>query len=71
MKEFFLSFLSVINAMSPYLLLGFLIAGILHVLVPKSFYQRYLSRDNKLSVVWASSSKSLTYTGRCWRRAST
>lgn len=53
MKNFFLSFLSVINEMSPFLLLGFLIAGILHVFVPKRFYARYLSRDNKLSVVWA------------------
>ncbi len=43
----------VINEMSPYLLLGFLIAGILHVFVPKGFYTRYLSRDNKFSVLWA------------------
>jgi len=28
----------VLNAMSPYLLLGFLIAGVLHVFVPKRFY---------------------------------
>ena len=53
MRDFFLSFLTVINEMSPFLLLGFLIAGILHVFVPKKFYSRYLSRDNKLSVVWA------------------
>ena len=53
MKNFFLSFLTVINEMSPFLLLGFIIAGILHVFVPKRFYSRYLSRDNKLSVVWA------------------
>ena len=53
MKDFFLSFLTVINEMSPFLLLGFLIAGILHVFVPKKFYRRYLSRDNKFSVVWA------------------
>ena len=53
MKDFFLSFLTVINEMSPFLLLGFLIAGILHVFVPKRFYARYLSHDNKLSVVWA------------------
>ena len=39
--------------MSPYLLLGFLIAGILHVFVPQRFYARYLSRDNKFSVLWA------------------
>ena len=45
--------MAVINAMSPYLLLGFLIAGILHMFVPKTFYAKYLSRDNKLSVLWA------------------
>ncbi len=50
---FLQSLLSVLNAMSPYLLLGFLIAGVLHVFVPKRFYARYLSRDNKLSVLWA------------------
>ena len=49
--EFFNALLAVINAMSPYLLLGFLIAGILHVFVPKTFYSKYLSRDNKLSVL--------------------
>jgi hypothetical protein len=49
--EFFNALLAVINAMSPYLLLGFLIAGILHVFVPKTFYAKYLSRDNKLSVL--------------------
>jgi len=39
--------------MAPYLLLGFLIAGILHVFVPQKFYSKYLSRKNKLSVIWA------------------
>jgi uncharacterized membrane protein YraQ (UPF0718 family)/copper chaperone CopZ len=51
--EFFNALLAVINAMSPYLLLGFLIAGVLHVFVPKTFYAKYLSRNNKLSVLWA------------------
>ena len=51
--EFCNAFLAVLNAMSPYLLLGFLIAGILHVFVPTRFYAKYLSRDNKLSVLWA------------------
>ena len=39
--------------MAPYLLLGFLIAGVLHVFVPQKFYANYLSRSNKLSVLWA------------------
>ena len=43
----------VTGEMSPYLLLGFLIAGILHVFVPQRFYTKYLSRDNKFSVLWA------------------
>ncbi|MBO7629767.1 MAG: permease [Bacteroidales bacterium] len=51
--QFFNAMLAVINAMSPYLLLGFLIAGILHVFVPKTFYAKYLSRDNNLSMLWA------------------
>ena len=53
MEDFFDSLLAVANAMSPYLLLGFLIAGVLHVFVPRKFYAKYLSRDNKLSVLWA------------------
>lgn len=39
--------------MSPYLLLGFLIAGVLHVFVPKRFYHKYLSQNNRMSVVYA------------------
>ena len=53
LNEFFSSFLIIVNEMSPFLLLGFLIAGVLHVFVPKSFYRKYLSKDNKFSVLWA------------------
>ena len=53
MNDFFRSLLMVTGEMSPYLLLGFLIAGILHVFVPGAFYNKYLSRDNKLSVLYA------------------
>lgn len=53
MKAFFLSLLAVTARMSPYLLLGFLIAGILHVYVPGKFYTRFLSRENRWSVLWA------------------
>ncbi len=53
MKEFLLSLLHVICEMAPYLLLGFLIAGILHVFVPQGFYRKYLSKDNKWAVLWA------------------
>ena len=53
MASFFESFLMVVNQMSPFLLLGFLIAGVLHVFVPKRFYARYLSGSNRLAVVYA------------------
>ncbi len=43
----------VVAEMAPYLLLGFLIAGVLHVYVPQRFYARYLSADNRWSVLWA------------------
>ncbi len=52
-SNFFLSLLNVVCEMAPYLLLGFFIAGVLHVFVPQRFYANYLSRNNKFSVVWA------------------
>ena len=53
MNNFLLSLLNVVCEMAPYLLLGFFIAGVLLVFVPQKFYAKYLSRNNKLSVVWA------------------
>ena len=53
LQSFFISLLNVVCEMAPYLLLGFLIAGVLHVFVPQKFYANYLSRNNKLSVLWA------------------
>ena len=53
LQSFFISLLNVVCEMAPYLLLGFLIAGVLHVFVPQKFYANYLSRSNKLSVLWA------------------
>ena len=53
MSEYLSSLLNVVCEMAPYLLLGFLIAGILHVFVPQGFYRRYLSKDNKWAVLWA------------------
>ena len=50
---FFTSLIHVVCEMAPYLLLGFFIAGVLHVFVPQKFYANYLSRNNKLSVLWA------------------
>lgn len=53
MRAYLLSLLNVLCEMAPYLLLGFLIAGILHVFVPQGFYRKYLSKDNKFAVLWA------------------
>jgi len=52
-QSFLTSLLNVVCEMAPYLLLGFLIAGVLHVFVPQKFYANYLSRNNRLSVLWA------------------
>lgn len=53
MREYWVSLLNVVCEMAPYLLLGFLIAGVLHVFVPQGFYRKYLSKDNKFAVLWA------------------
>jgi hypothetical protein len=53
LQSFTISLLRVVAEMAPYLLLGFLIAGVLHVFVPQKFHANYLSRNNKLSVLWA------------------
>lgn len=45
--------LQLINEMSPYLLLGFLIAGLMHAFVPGGLYSKYLSGNNFRSVLYA------------------
>ena len=45
--------LNLINEMSPYLLLGFFFAGLLHVFVPGAVYSRYLSGHGFRSVLYA------------------
>lgn len=40
-----------INKMSPYLLLGFLLAGIMHAFVPSNIYRRYLGGSSFRAVV--------------------
>ena len=47
------AFVSMLNSMSPYLLLGFLIAGLLHAFVPSSIYSRYLAGTGLRSVATA------------------
>lgn len=39
--------------MSPFLLLGFLLAGVMHAFVPNTMYNRYLAKNNFASVFWA------------------
>ena len=42
--------LHIINEMSPYLLLGFLLAGLMHAFVPQQMYHKYLAKNNFRSV---------------------
>lgn len=44
-------FLHLVNEMSPYLLLGFLLAGLMHAFIPGRFYTRYLSAGKFSSVI--------------------
>lgn len=41
----------IVNEMSPYLLLGFLLAGIMHAFIPDGWYTRFLSGNTMRSVV--------------------
>ena len=45
--------LILINEMAPYLLLGFLIAGLMHAFIPQGLYSRYLAHSNFRSVALA------------------
>ncbi len=53
MMEYVRAFLAMLNEMSPYLMLGFLIAGMLHAFVPERLYVKYLSGTGLKSVVMA------------------
>ena len=43
--------IQLITSMSPYLLLGFLIAGIMHTFIPGKYFHKYLSRKSFSSVI--------------------
>lgn len=45
--------LCLINGMSPYLLLGFGLAGLMHAFIPNHYFSDYLSRPNLRSVAYA------------------
>ena len=53
MMDYVNAFVSMLNSMSPYLLLGFFIAGLLHAFVPSAIYSRYLSGTGLRPVVTA------------------
>ncbi len=53
LKIFILDFINIFNEMSPYLLLGFLFAGILKVFLPQKFIDNNLGRSNFRSVFYA------------------
>jgi uncharacterized membrane protein YraQ (UPF0718 family)/copper chaperone CopZ len=53
-SQFFIDFIAILNEMSPYLLLGFLFAGILKVAFPQRFIDKYLGQKNSKSVLYAS-----------------
>lgn len=52
-KEYFSSLLTLVNDMSPYLLFGFFIAGLLQAFVPKRLYAKHLSHGDMKSVLKA------------------
>lgn len=53
MKEYLFPFIQLLGEMSPYLLLGFLIAGMMHAFVPQRVYSKYLSGNDFRSVALA------------------
>ena len=46
-------FINLVNEMSPYLLLGFLLAGLMHAFIPGTIYSKYLAKPNMRSVILA------------------
>lgn len=54
LNNFFTDFADILNEMSPYLILGFLFAGILHVFFPKDKINKYMGQRNASSVINAS-----------------
>jgi uncharacterized membrane protein YraQ (UPF0718 family) len=53
LTEYTVPLLELLNEMTPYLLLGLFIAGILHEFVPRRIYANRLSGNNFSSVLWA------------------
>ena len=53
LEKFFWQFVTLFSEMAPFLLLGFLLAGILHVWVPNHLYVPKISKPNFKSVLWS------------------
>lgn len=53
-KHFLTDLFDIFNEMSPYLILGFFFAGLLHVFFPKQKVTKYMGKGNKASVINAS-----------------
>ena len=51
--EFIYSLINMLAEMAPYLLLGFLVAGVLYAFVPGKFYRNHLSRPGAWAVIKA------------------
>lgn len=54
MMTFLTAFWNMLTEMAPYLLLGFFLAGVLHVWIPSKLYINKLSKPTFSSAVWAS-----------------
>jgi len=52
-SKYLMPFLYLLEEMAPFLILGFFIAGLLHTFVPKTFYRRWLGKDDLRSVLMA------------------
>ena len=53
LEKFVWQFVTLFSEMAPFLLLGFLLAGILHVWVPNHLYVSKISKTNFKSVLWS------------------
>lgn len=52
-EKFFWQFITLFSEMAPFLLLGFLLAGIIHVWIPNHLYVPKIAKPNFKSVLWA------------------
>jgi hypothetical protein len=53
LEKFFWQFVTLFSEMAPFLLLGFLLAGIIHVWIPNHLYVPKIAKPNFKSVLWS------------------